>query len=69
MTNSFILDEGGRKCASAPGRRIPTGKFIYMIVRPMEKKIDRFEIRANTQFAIVDLAQKKITKFVDMPDR
>ena len=37
-----------------------------MIVRPIEKKIDRFEV-GKTQFAIVDLAQKKITKFVDMP--
>ncbi len=44
----------------------PSGKLIYMIVRPIEKKIDRFEV-GKTQFAIVDLAEKKIVKFVDMP--
>jgi len=67
VTNSFILDEGGKKMRFTSWAPDPTGKFIYMIVRPMEKKIDRFE-QGKTQFAIVDLAQKKITRFVDMPD-
>jgi DNA-binding beta-propeller fold protein YncE len=66
VTNSFLLDEGGkimRVSAAAPD---PSGKLFYLIVRPIEKKIDRFE-QGKTQFAIVDLAQKKIVKFVDMP--
>jgi DNA-binding beta-propeller fold protein YncE len=66
VTNSFVLDEGGKKMRFSAWAPDPTGKFIYMIVRPMEKKIDRFE-QGKQQFAIVDLAQKKITKFVDMP--
>ena len=66
VTNSFILDDGGKKMRFSAWAPDPTGKFIYMIVRPIEKKIDRFEV-GKTQFAIVDLAQKKITKFVDMP--
>jgi DNA-binding beta-propeller fold protein YncE len=66
VTNSFILDEGGKKMRFNSWAPDPTGKFIYMIVRPIEKKIDRFE-QGKQQFAIVDLAQKKIVKFVDIP--
>jgi DNA-binding beta-propeller fold protein YncE len=66
VTNAFTLDEGGKKMRFSSWAPDPTGRFIYMIVRPMEKKIDRFE-QGKQQFAIVDLAQKKITKFVDMP--
>jgi len=67
VTNAFTLDEGGKKMRFTSWAPDPTGKFIYMIVRPMEKKIDRFE-QGKQQFAIVDLAQKKITKFVDLPE-
>jgi DNA-binding beta-propeller fold protein YncE len=66
VTNSFVLDEGNKKMRFSAWAPDPTGKFVYMIVRPIEKKIDRFE-QGKTQFAIVDLAQKKIVKFVDMP--
>jgi DNA-binding beta-propeller fold protein YncE len=66
VTNAFVLDEGGKKMRFSAWTPDPTGKFIYMIVRPIEKKIDRFE-QGKQQFAIVDLAQQKITKFVDMP--
>jgi DNA-binding beta-propeller fold protein YncE len=66
VTNSFVLDEGNKKMRFSSWAPDPTGKFVYMIVRPIEKKIDRFE-QGKTQFAIVDLAQKKIVKFVDMP--
>src|SRR5271165_5597921 len=66
VTNSFLLDEGGKKMRFNAWAPDPSGKFLYMIVRPIEKKIDRFE-QGKQQFAIVDLAQKKITKFVDMP--
>jgi DNA-binding beta-propeller fold protein YncE len=66
VTNSFVLDEGGKKMRFNAWAPDPSGKLIYMIVRPIEKKIDRFEV-GKSQFAIVDLAQKKIVKFVDMP--
>jgi DNA-binding beta-propeller fold protein YncE len=66
VTNAFVLDEGGKKMRFSAWAPDPSGKLIYMIVRPIEKKIDRFEV-GKTQFAVVDLAQKKIVKFVDMP--
>jgi DNA-binding beta-propeller fold protein YncE len=66
VTTSFLLDEGGKKMRFSAWAPDPTGKSLYMIVRPIEKKIDRFEV-GKTQFAIIDLAQKKIVKFVDMP--
>lgn len=66
VTNAFVLDEGGKKMRFSAWAPDPSGRLIYMIVRPIEKKIDRFEV-GKTQFAVVDLAQKKIVKFVDMP--
>jgi DNA-binding beta-propeller fold protein YncE len=66
VTSAFLLDEGGKKMRFSAWAPDPSGKLIYMIVRPIEKKIDRFEL-GKTQFAVVDLAQKKIVKFVDMP--
>jgi DNA-binding beta-propeller fold protein YncE len=67
VTNAFVLDEGGKKMRFNSWAPDPSGKLIYMIVRPIEKKIDRFEV-GKQQFAIVDLAQKKIVKFVDLPE-
>jgi len=66
VTSAFLLDEGGKKMRFSAWAPDPSGKLIYMIVRPIEKKIDRFEV-GKTQFAVVDLGQKKIVKFVDMP--
>ncbi len=66
VTSAFLLDEGGKKMRFSAWAPDPSGKLIYMIVRPIEKKIDRFEV-GKTQFAVVDLAQKKIVKFVDVP--
>jgi len=66
VTNAFVLDEGGKKMRLTAFAPDPSGKLIYAIVRPIEKKIDRFEV-GKTQFAVIDLAQKKIVKFVDMP--
>jgi len=66
VTNAFVLDEGGKKMRFSSWAPDPTGKFIYMIVRPIEKKIDRFE-QGKQQWAIVDLAQKKIVKLADLP--
>jgi DNA-binding beta-propeller fold protein YncE len=66
VTNAFVLDEGGKKMRLTAWAPDPSGKLIYSIVRPIEKKIDRFEV-GKTQFAVIDLAQKKIVKFVDMP--
>lgn len=67
VTNAFLLDEGGKKMRFTSWAPDPSGKLLYMIVRPIEKKIDRFEV-GKQQWAIVDLAQKKIVKFVDLPE-
>lgn len=66
VTNAFVLDEGGKRMRFSAWAPDPTGKFLYLIVRPIEKKIDRFE-QGKQQFAVVDLAQKKIVKFADIP--
>lgn len=67
VTNSFVLDEGAKRVrytAWAPDRE---GKLIYAVIRPVEKKIDRFEVDKSSKFAVIDLAQKKILRAVDLP--
>lgn len=67
VTNSFTLDEGAKKMRYNSWAPDPEGKLIYALIRPVEKKIDRFEIDKFTKFAIIDLAQKKIVRTVDVP--
>lgn len=67
VTNSFTLDEGQRKMRFNSWAPDPEGKLIYALMRPVEKKIDRFEVDKFTKFAVIDLAQKKIVRTVDVP--
>lgn len=66
-TNSFVLDHGGARVRF--NSWIPDARrgLIYLLVQVADKKIDRFEI-GPPQFAVVDLAQKKIVRTVDLPE-
>jgi DNA-binding beta-propeller fold protein YncE len=67
ITNSFVLDEGQKRVRFNSWAPDPEGKLIYALIRPVEKKIDRYEIEKITKFAVIDLAQKKIVRTVDVP--
>lgn len=67
VTNSFVLDEGNKRIRYNAWAPDPEGKLIYALIRAVEKKIDRFEIDKFTKFAVIDLAQKKIVRTVDVP--
>ncbi len=67
VTNSFVLDEGTKRIRYTSWSPDPTGKLIYALIRPVEKKIDRFEVDKFTKFAVIDLAQKKIVRTVEVP--
>jgi hypothetical protein len=66
VIDSFELDSGNRKERLAAYAIDKEGKYLYSIVAPTVKKIDRFDIE-QAQFITVDLAQHKIVRRVDYP--
>ncbi len=66
VTNSFTLNEGERIVRFRGFAPDPTDQLLYATITVAVKKIDRFEIE-KPKFAVVDLAQKKITKTFDFP--
>ena len=66
VVNSFTLNEGERIVRMNGFAPDPTDQFLYATITAAVKKIDRFEIE-KPKFAVIDLAQKKITKTFDFP--
>jgi DNA-binding beta-propeller fold protein YncE len=66
VINSFTLGEGERIVRMRGFAPDPTDQLLYGTVNTAVKKIDRFEIE-KPKFAVIDLAQKKITKTFDFP--
>jgi hypothetical protein len=66
VINSFTLDEGERIVRMRGFAPDPTDTLLYGTVTAAVKKIDRFEIE-KPKFAVIDLAQKKVTKTFDFP--
>lgn len=66
VVDSFVLDSGNRKERLAAYAIDTDGKYLYSIVAPTVKQIDRFDIE-QAQFITVDLAQHKIVRRVDYP--
>jgi len=66
VINHFVLDEGNRKVRFRNFTSDPPGKLLYTTINVAVKQVDRFELEP-TKFAVIDLAQQKITKTVDYP--
>ncbi|MFN0121660.1 MAG: YncE family protein [Blastocatellia bacterium] len=66
VINSFTLSEGERIVRMRGFAADPTDQFLYATINVAVKKIDRFEIE-KPKFAVIDLAQKKITTPYDFP--
>jgi len=62
----FVLNEGNRTVRFRGVAVDPQDRFIYAGVMVVTKQLDRFEFE-KPKFAVIDLAQKKITKTVDFP--
>ncbi len=66
VTSTFQLTEGNKRIRVDAG---PTpdreGKLLYAVTRDIEKKIDRFEI-GKRKFSVIDVAQQKIVRQVEM---
>jgi DNA-binding beta-propeller fold protein YncE len=66
VINQFTLNEGERTVRMRGFAPDPTDQLLYGTINAAVKKIDRFEIE-KPKFAVIDLAQKKITKTFDFP--
>jgi hypothetical protein len=66
VLDSFNLDGGGKEYRLAAGAVDSDDRYIYSIVVPTEKKIDRFD-QGSPQFIVIDLAQHKIVRTADYP--
>jgi hypothetical protein len=66
VVNHFLLNQGNRKVHFFGFTSDPQDKVLYATINAAVKQVDRFEIEP-TKFAVIDLAQQKITKTVDYP--
>jgi DNA-binding beta-propeller fold protein YncE len=66
VINHFKLDEGNRTVRLSGFAPDPRDQLLYATIRVTIKQVDRFEIE-KPKFAVIDLAQKKITKTFDFP--
>jgi hypothetical protein len=66
VVNHFTLDESDRRVRLRGIAPDPQGKILYSIIEVVHKRIDRYEID-KPKFAVIDLAEKKITRTYDYP--
>jgi DNA-binding beta-propeller fold protein YncE len=66
VTNAFELDNANTQTRLGAVALDPDCKYLYSIVAPATKEIDRFSIE-DPKFVVVDLAQKKIIRSAEFP--
>jgi DNA-binding beta-propeller fold protein YncE len=65
VLNHFVLDNGNKRFRFNGGVPDPEGKLLYAVTTEITKQIDRFEI-AKPKYTVIDIAQQKIARTVDM---
>lgn len=65
VTNHFELDTPTKRYRFYGGTPDPSGKLMYTETMEMDKLNDRYEI-GKLKYTVIDLAQQKITKTVDL---
>jgi len=66
VTNHFVLDSETKRYRFSGGAPDPEGKLIYTTATEITKAADRFEY-GQPRYAVIDVAQQKIARFVDIP--
>jgi DNA-binding beta-propeller fold protein YncE len=66
VINSFELDHGNTQVRLGAVALDPNGKYLYSIVAPATKEVDRFSIE-EPKFIVVGLAEKKIVRSAEFP--
>jgi DNA-binding beta-propeller fold protein YncE len=66
ISTSFVLDQNNRRVSVGGYAPDPQDKVLYASIQTAIKESDRFVIEKR-KFAVIDLAQQKITKEVEIP--
>ncbi len=66
VTNHFELNTPGKQFRIFSAAADPQGKLIYAVTKEITKLTDHFEV-AKPKYTLIDLAQQKIVKMVDIP--
>jgi DNA-binding beta-propeller fold protein YncE len=66
VVDSFTLGSASKRIRIQGAVLDPAGKLLYLTMTAANRLIDRFEIEAP-QFAVVDLAARKVVKTVALP--
>ncbi|MGA3202187.1 MAG: hypothetical protein ABSF12_06795 [Bryobacteraceae bacterium] len=66
VINHFVLNTETKQYRFRSGAADPDGKLFYTVTREIEKLPEHFEV-AHAKYTVIDLAQQKIVKTVDMP--
>jgi DNA-binding beta-propeller fold protein YncE len=66
VLNHFELNTPTKQYRFRGGSADPEGKFFYTVTREIDKLPEHFDV-AKPKYTVIDLAQQKIVKTVDMP--
>ena len=66
VLNHFVLNSGNRQLRFNSVAPDPDDKLLYTVVTEVVKQTDRFDV-GKPKFAVIDLAQQKIVRTVDIP--
>jgi len=66
VTNHFVLNTPTKQYRFRGGAADPDGKLFYTVTREIDKLVEHFEV-GKGKYTVIDLAQQKIVKTVDMP--
>ena len=66
VTNHFVLNTSTKQYRFYAGTPDPQGKLFYAVTKEITKFPEHYEV-AKPKYTVVDLAQQKIVKTVDIP--
>jgi DNA-binding beta-propeller fold protein YncE len=66
VTNHFELNTPTTQYRFFTSAADPQGKFLYAVTKEITKSTDHFEV-SKPKYTLIDLAQQKIVKMVDIP--
>jgi hypothetical protein len=66
VINHFVLDTATTQYRFRGGAVDPDGKLFYTVTREIDKLPEHFDVK-HAKYTVIDLAQQKIVKTVDMP--
>jgi DNA-binding beta-propeller fold protein YncE len=66
VINHFVLNTATKRYRFTGGTPDPTDRLYYTVTTEIDKQVDRYEI-SKPKYTVIDLAQQKIAKTLDIP--